>query len=276
MTEEQAATQGAQTGNPAWSYENYLVPTLFAPWASDLVETAAPTPGERCLDIACGTGIVARLAAPRVAPGGGVTGLDFNANMLAVARAVAEQEGLAIDWHEGNASALPFPDGHFNAVLCQQGLQFFPDRTAALAEMHRVLTPGGRAIISVWQPLEMHPFFQTLFGAIERHLGITGVAAPFSLGDEAKLRGIFAEAGFQTVEVTSASKTSRYPDPGKFLAQTIQAAAAAIPAMQNLDAQSRQDVTSAVREELESPLNKATDGDHVVLEWHAFVTRAGK
>jgi ubiquinone/menaquinone biosynthesis C-methylase UbiE len=125
------------------NYERYLVPSIFGPWAEDLVEMAALRRGERVLDIACGTGIVARTAARKLAGSGSVVGLDLSAPMLAAARAAAAAEGMAVEWWEGSAVKLPLADAAFEVVFCQQGLQFFPDRVSALREMYRVLTPGG-------------------------------------------------------------------------------------------------------------------------------------
>src|SRR5512134_1236449 len=110
--------QGSSAAEP---YERYLVPTLFTPWATDLVTLAALKPGERVLDVACGTGAVTRLAAQRVGPTGTVTGLDFTPGMLAVARALPPPPGAPIAWHEGTASAMPLADAAFDVVLCQQG-----------------------------------------------------------------------------------------------------------------------------------------------------------
>src|SRR2546425_12174530 len=114
-------------GSGPEAYERYMVPSLFRPWAIDLLKLAAPIPGERVLDVACGTGIVARLAAKSVAPMGKVIGLDLNAGMLKVARA-ASAGTENVEWREGNATALRLSDQTFDLVLCQQGLQFFPDR----------------------------------------------------------------------------------------------------------------------------------------------------
>ena len=125
-----------------------MVPTFFDPWASCVIQVANPQPGERVLDLATGTGIVARHVAPRVGSNGKVIGLDLNPNMLTVARAAAEQEGLAIEWHEGRAEQLLFPDGSFDWVLCQFALMFFTDRLAAPAEMHRVLAPNERLALT--------------------------------------------------------------------------------------------------------------------------------
>jgi SAM-dependent methyltransferase len=119
-------------GSAAEIYKRHMVPAIFGPWAEDLVACAAPQPGERVLDVACGTGVVARLVAQRVGPAGQVVGLDLNPGMLTVARALPPSQGAMIAWREGNASAIPLADAAFDLVLCQQGLQFFPDRPAAL------------------------------------------------------------------------------------------------------------------------------------------------
>jgi SAM-dependent methyltransferase len=138
----------AYGGSAAETYERYMVPAIFGPWAEDLLALAMPTPGERVLDVACGTGVVARLVAQRVAPTGTVVGFDLNPGMLAVARTLPLPQGAKIEWREGNVSAMPFPDASFDLTLCQQGLQFFPDRSAALREMRRVLAPRGRLALA--------------------------------------------------------------------------------------------------------------------------------
>jgi ubiquinone/menaquinone biosynthesis C-methylase UbiE len=123
--------------NPAEGYESYMVPTLFGPCARNLIDVADPRPGERVLDVGCGTGIVARQVASRVEATGKVTGLDVSRNMLAVARATATREGLTIEWREGNAERLPFPDSSFDLVLCQFALMFVTNKAVARAEMRR-------------------------------------------------------------------------------------------------------------------------------------------
>jgi ubiquinone/menaquinone biosynthesis C-methylase UbiE len=138
-------------GSAPGNYERYFVPVIGAPLATDLIDIAGLRPGERVLDVACGTGIVARLAAERVGSTGTVTALDINPAMLAVARSVASP-GMSIEWYESSAEAMPLPDEAFDVVLCQLGLQFFPDRLAALREMQRVLAPGGRLVICVVGP----------------------------------------------------------------------------------------------------------------------------
>jgi ubiquinone/menaquinone biosynthesis C-methylase UbiE len=259
--------------NPAETYESYMVPPLFAPAARRLVDAAGPQPGERVLDVACGTGVVARHVAPRVGPEGEVVGLDLNPDMLAVARAAAAREGLSVDWREGRAEALSFPDGGFNLVLCQFGLMFFADRQAAVAEMYRVLTDGGRVVLSVWQGLERHPFYRTLHEVIERQLGMSSLQDIFALGDADELRTLLRSAGFRDVEIEPVSLTARFPDPEGFLAGEIDVDTAAIPAMQHLDAAARREMTATIRGQMEGPLRAVTDGDHVVIPFHAHVAR---
>jgi SAM-dependent methyltransferase len=137
------------SGGPAANYERYFVPAIGAPVAHDLIELAELRPGEHVLDVACGTGVVTRLAAEQVG-GGAVAGVDINPGMLQVARNVAGD--TAIEWHEASAEALPLGDATFDVALCQMGLQFFPDRPGALREMRRVLRPGGRVVINVPGP----------------------------------------------------------------------------------------------------------------------------
>ena len=153
----------------AAAYEQYLVPTIFAPAAEGILEALAPQPGERLLDVACGTGVVARQAAPRVAPGGRVCGLDLNDAMLDVARAASAE--TEIDWRQGDAAAMPLPDAAFDVVVCQAALMFMPDPAAALGEMRRVLAPGGRLGLSVFRDGRFNPLYAAFAELLERHVG---------------------------------------------------------------------------------------------------------
>jgi ubiquinone/menaquinone biosynthesis C-methylase UbiE len=251
-----------------------MVPVLFGPWADTLVEAARLQPGERVLDVACGTGIVARKAEPHVQPYGTVAGVDFNADMLAVARASAAQEGLAIEWHNGRAEKLPFADSSFDVVLCQFALMFFADHAAALAEMRRVLHRGGRVVLSVFQGIERHPFYGTLDQAIKRRLGMSTIEEIYALGNAEKLRSMLADAGFQGIEIEPLSKTARFPNPDGFLAGEIALDTAAIPSMQHLDAGGQGAVVAAISEEMAEPLRAVTEGDTVVLPFHVNLVRA--
>lgn len=260
--------------NPAEGYEDYMVPTLFGPWASALIRAADPGPGERVLDVGCGTGIVARQVASRLGAGGTITGVDVSPHMLAVARAAAAREGVAIQWHEGSAEQLPFPESSFDLVLCQFALMFFSDKAAALSEMRRVAAENGRVLVSVWQGLDRHPFYQTLHNVIQQRVGMSALQDIFALGSADELRALAMGAGFERVEVEPISMTAHFPHPEAFLAGEIDVDTAAIPSMQHLDAQARQKMLAAISADMESPLTEVTQDDHVVIRFHAHILTA--
>jgi ubiquinone/menaquinone biosynthesis C-methylase UbiE len=132
------------------AYEEFLRPRLFEPWAKLLLDEAALRAGESVLDIATGPGTVTCLAAMRVGPEGRVLAIDIAQPMLDIAKAKAVSPGSAkVDYQLSPATPLPSPSAAFDVVLCQQGLQFFPDRIGALREMRRVLKPGGHVGIAV-------------------------------------------------------------------------------------------------------------------------------
>lgn len=260
--------------NPAEGYESYMVPALFAPWAVRLLEAARPEPGERVLDVGCGTGIVARRVAALLGSGATVVGLDASAPMLGVARAAAGREGVAVEWLEGRAEALPFADASFDLLLCQFALMFFADPAAALAGMRRVVAAHGRVVASVWQGLEQHPFYRTLDAAIEQRTGIAALRDIFALGERERLAALFGAAGFRRVIVQPLSMTARFPDPPAFLAGEIEVDTAAIPSMQHLDAAARREIVAAVEADMAGPLAAATQGGHVVIDFHAHIVCA--
>jgi SAM-dependent methyltransferase len=151
-----------------------------------------------------------------------VTGVDLNAGMLNVARA-RDPEG-AIDWREGSVQALPFPDASFTLVLCQQGLQYFPDRAGALREMRRVLVPGGQIVLSVWRAIEHSPGFLALGHAWARHVSPDmRVLPPYVLGEGEGLPAEVESAGFRDVQRTMASRLLRYPTLEEFPVSYIEA-----------------------------------------------------
>ena len=165
--------------NPSELYERLLVPSKFLPWAEDLVKLSEPRSGDKILDVACGTGTVTRLIPPIVGTSGKVAGLDFNAGRLAVAAKLPRPAGCDIEWVEGDAGDLPFDDSTFAIVFCQQGLQFFPDKSAALTEMNRVLVTDGKLILGVWRSKEHQPGGNAMADALGRH--ICACSAPGSL-----------------------------------------------------------------------------------------------
>ena len=199
------------TGTAPEVYAEHLVPAIFGPWAPIVVDTAQLRARQSVLDVACGTGVVATAAAERVGAAGSVTGLDSNPGMLAVASARADRE---VRWQEGDAQALPYPDRSFDRVICQLGLQYFPDRPVAVREMHRVLRPGGRVVVLVWRDLSHSPGFTALADALAAHVGPEAAAvmrAPFVFGDDAApLASLLDGAGFTDVEVHAMSGTVRF------------------------------------------------------------------
>lgn len=196
-------------------YDEVFVPRLFEPLAELVLDDLDVAPAERVLDIACGPGTVARLAARRVGPKGRVTGCDLSPVMLGMARnKPILPDSAPIEWVETAAAPLTgIPDTAYDVVTCQQGLQFFPDRPAAVAEMHRALVAGGRAGIVIWQPIERSPVFLALRGVIADVLGEESAAryqgGPWGLTDAAVVEALLGDAGFteirtkeRTVDVT--------------------------------------------------------------------------
>jgi SAM-dependent methyltransferase len=195
----------------AEAYEAFMVSAVFRPWAEFIVDLAAPKPGDRVLDVACGTGIGARVAAERVAPDGEVTGLDIDPGMIEVARDLAAGSAIANDWHVASALEMPFADDRFDLCLCLQGLQFFPDRVAGLAECRRVLRPDGRLFASLWRPIEDNAGHLALAQALEnQNIGSAPVRHPFSFADGREIGQTAKEAGFRTVEVRTEERVVKF------------------------------------------------------------------
>ncbi|WP_255169267.1 class I SAM-dependent methyltransferase [Natrononativus amylolyticus] len=258
--------------NAAEAYERYFVPAIFAPWAERLVEAAGPREGDRVLDVACGTGVVARSTVSRVGEGGSVVGLDVNEGMLAVAEKTAADVRPPIEWRRGDATDLPFSEGSFDVVCCQQALQFFDDPAAALEEMRRVLVPGGRLALSVWRPLEYNPGYVVLVEALERHVGDEAGAmmrSPFPEWGIADLREIVSEAGFDAGTITVQVGSVRYPSIEEFVRREV----ASSPLAAQL-------ADEAVREplvrEVEGALEEYADDEGVVSPMESYVVTAGR
>lgn len=208
-------------GSGAQNYERFFVPAIGRPAAAPLLDAASIGPGERVLDVACGTGVVARLSATLVGPDGAVAGLDVNPDMIEVARGLAAPAEPEIDWRVGDAASLPFPDASFDVVTCQMGLMFM-DAGAAVAEMRRVLVPGGRVVAST--PGRMQPFFQLLHQAVLDHLGADlgrFVAVVFSMSDPGAIAALLRGAGLVDVTATQPTVALDLPEPRKFLWQYV-------------------------------------------------------
>jgi SAM-dependent methyltransferase len=245
------------TGSSADAYEQLLVPSIFGPWAWGLVDLGEPRPGEHVLDAACGTGVVARVAESRVGPDGTVTGVDVNPGMLAT----AQRTDTTIAWRHADVTALPFADGTFDLVLCQQGVQFMADRTAAARELRRVLAGPGRLALSTWRAIDRSPGYAAFADALDRHAGAGGIMrAPFAFGDRESLRRLLLDAGFDGVRIVIDVKVCRFPSVVEFLRYEVLASPLAEP-VGRLDAEER----DALVADLEAVMEPYVDDDGLAL-----------
>jgi len=186
------------------AYDDILVPALFEPWAVRLVEGYPPWEDHSVLDLATGTGIVARLLAERVGPKGKVMGVDINSEMLSLANKRCAGVTPAVDFIESPAHPLDVSDGAVGVIVCQQGFQYFPDKRAAAGEMYRVLQDGGRVIVSTWRPVTECEFFGVIcnaLSAIKESEIADMMRVPFDFMPESELALHFESAGFVNVEV---------------------------------------------------------------------------
>ena len=201
---------GQVTQNAAEVYEEFFVPGLFQQWASWVTDKAQISFGQRVLDVACGTGILARQVAKRVGTKGSVIGLDPNEGMLAIAKRKAPK----VEWRQGRAELLPFDRDDFDAVVCQFGLMFFENRRAAIAEMMRVLRPGGQLTVAVWDLLKNIPGYAVFTELLERMFGrevADAMQAPFVLGDTKVLQSLFVDAGVSNAQIMTYQGIARFP-----------------------------------------------------------------
>jgi SAM-dependent methyltransferase len=203
------AEKGQLSVSAAEIYEEFFVPALFRQWTEEMADAAGIQKGRVVLDVACGTGVLARELAARVEPGGSVVGLDVNTGMLAVAR----RQDSRVHWQQGPAEALPFEEHVFHAVVCQFGLMFFEDRIKALREMKRVCRPGGRVVVAVWDALENTPGYAAVTDLLLRLFGeeaANAMRAPFNLGDREEVRALFLEAGLDA-HIETVPGEARFP-----------------------------------------------------------------
>ena len=259
-------------GNAPLAYDTYIVDAFMRDYSRRLVEAAAIHEGDRVLDVACGTGIVARLAKSKAGETGNVVGFDLNPGMLARAR---ESDGndVRVHWREGSATEMPFADGSFDLVLCQHGLQFIPDKAAALSEMHRVLNSKGRLFVSVWRTIEHCPWQEAIANAIERNVGkdpATLVRSAFTFGDAEQLRKSIADTGIHDVDIQIERDTIRHPSLAEFVPGYLSATPVAA-AVADLDANTQSKITADVRDALAA--YRVDDGLAAPIEAHLAMAR---
>ena len=205
-----ADKKGQVVHSAADIYEAFFVPALFQPWPKQLAGAGGIKTGQRVLDVACGTGILARHLADCVGDARLVDAIDINEGMLAVAR----RKAPGIHWQQAPAERLPFEDSSFDAVFCQFGLMFFNDRTQAIREIKRVLRPQGQLVIAVWDRLENTPGYLAVTNLLDDLFGsaiANEIRVPYILGDIDELRKPFTAAGIDDINITTVQDTARFP-----------------------------------------------------------------
>lgn len=191
-------------------YEALFVPALFAPWTSHLTDGAGVEASAHVLDIACGTGVLARQALARSGPSGRVVGIDPAPGMIAAAKEVEPN----VEWVLGSAEALPFDADTFDCVVSQFGMMFFTDRAKAASEMYRVTKPGGRLAVAIWNAIDQNPTYKDIVAVLDEHVGAAAadaVRVPFCLGNPKEAADILSQAGFDDVVFETKSEQARFP-----------------------------------------------------------------
>jgi len=259
-------------GDSPAAYEEYLVPGFFKPWADKLVQLSSPSPGSDILDVACGTGIVARTAASELGSDSRVTGLDINLQMLNKASEMAEKEGLEIEWQQGDAGDLPFEDNRFDHLFCQQAVQFFPEPQQVLGEMNRVMKADGTLALNILRPIHHNPAYSILADELEKHAGETAgtmMRSPFPDWDQKTIRNMVAEAGFGDIRIQLEIISMRYPSPEEFLRRE----AASSPLAGEIEAMEPERVMKLV-DDLNRSLEAYTDDRGVVFPMETYMIAA--
>jgi ubiquinone/menaquinone biosynthesis C-methylase UbiE len=228
-------TEDTSLPTPAQMYEEFYGPCIFRPLAEALVTFAPPPPGGRILDLACGTGIVARHLADLIGASGSIVAADINPAMLNIGRSRYASTAAPIEWIEADATTADFVPASFDAAYCQQGLQFFSDKLSALARLRRAIKPGGAAVIATWLPIDQHPIFAAFATVEARYLSDLGVTyddliARFSLGDPHELSLLLQQAGFRPVKLQRYDLRVKVTEPATFARRMETAYAAVIPA----------------------------------------------
>ena len=207
MMDEKVSEELIEAGR---GYERLFVPALFEAWTKHLVAGAGIQEGSRVLDIACGTGVLARRALAAAGPTGRIVGADPASGMLAAAKELEPR----IDWVLCSAESLNVPDNEFDCVISQFGMMFFQDQQKSADEMLRVLTPGGSLAIAVWSSVEHNPAYGDIIAVLEEQVGMAAADAlrlPYSLGDAGKVTAVLESSGFTDITVEAKTETARFP-----------------------------------------------------------------
>ena len=210
MADQNAAFVGDIPGN----YDRYLGPLLFHDFADDLAGRLTLKPGMRVLETACGTGIVTQRLLDRMRGHGTLVATDLNDAMIAHGRRHVTAEPGLVEWQTADATKLPFPDGSFDAVVCQFGLMFLPDKAAGIREAFRVLKPRGRYLFSVFEAIACNPIQRITHETVATFFPAdppTFYTVPFSLHDPEPTRALLEAAGFGQIAWTHLEKTGTSP-----------------------------------------------------------------
>jgi SAM-dependent methyltransferase len=251
-------------------YESRFVPALFAEWAPHLLDAAGVGAGQRLLDVACGTGIVARTAADRRHGAAGIAGVDLNEAMLTVARRLRPD----LEWRQGDVAKLPFPDGAYDVVVCQMALMFFPDRVQALREMRRVVGAGGTVAVAVPGRLAEQPAYGPFVDIAVRRAGPEAASllgAYWACGDLEGLRMTFASAGLSVTDVRTRVGTARFASIDEMVATEVEST----PLVERIGAEVYGRIRAEAREALRRFETAAGTAD-IPLQGHIVVGRKGR
>ena len=248
-------------------YESTFVPAIFAQWSPLLLDAAEVRQAQRVLDVACGTGILARTAAERVGPSGSLVGVDLNPAMLAVARRLRPDLG----WRQGDAAQLPFGESTFDVVLCQSALMFFPDATEALREMARVCRPGGSVGVQVYGSLQDQPAYGPWVEMVARLCGpeAVGLLSRYWVhGDLDALAARFRSAGLVVTDVRTVLGSARWQSVDQMVRIEVEGS----PLIERIS----ETMYGRIREESREVLGKyeRDDGADVPLLGHLVVARS--
>ncbi len=261
--------------NPAEAYDSILVPIMFDPWADELLARIGLKPGEHVLDVACGTGAVTFKAHAQVQPGGSAVGADFAPPMIAVARRKANERGVDIAFVEADAEHPPVREGGYDVVLCQQGLQFFPEVSAALKAMCGALTPGGRLGVAVWQPQHRQDLVSELEASLKRNLGErASLNQPFSFGSRERLESELQAAGFQDIEIEEVERVVHHPSAERYVGMMFRPAAAVMPEFASITDAEMAEYVARINADLAEKMNPFRAGEGLDMMMRAWIATA--